>query len=111
VNTRGDDFLAVFDRASSAIECATQLRAEIATMDLRSRSGIHVGEVDLDGDDLSGVAVHVGARVAALAHPSEILVTTAAREAVAGMTWSFEDRGTHDLKGVPGEWRLFAVDS
>ena len=59
----------------------------------------------------AGVAVHVGARVASLAGPDEILVTTAASEAVAGMTWSFVDRGTHPLKGVPGEWRLFAVDS
>ncbi len=111
VNTRGDDFLARFDRASSAIECASELRSAIAGMDLHLRAGVHVGEVDLDGDDLSGVAVHVGARVASLAGPDEILVTTAAREAVAGMTWSFVDRGTHPLKGVPGEWRLFAVDS
>jgi class 3 adenylate cyclase len=111
VNTRGDDFLARFDRASSAIECASQLRTSVNAMDLHLRAGVHVGEVDLDGDDLSGVAVHVGARVATLARPDEILVTTAAREAVAGMTWTFEDRGTHELKGVPGEWRLFAVDS
>jgi class 3 adenylate cyclase len=111
VNTRGDDFLARFDRVSSAIECASELRTAVGAMDLHLRAGVHVGEVDLDGDDLSGVAVHVGARVASLANPDEILVTTAAREAVAGMTWSFEDRGTHPLKGVPGEWRLFAVDS
>ena len=69
VNTRGDDFLARFDRASSAIECASELRSAIAGMDLHLRAGVHVGEVDLDGDDLSGVAVHVGARVASLARP------------------------------------------
>ncbi len=109
VNTRGDDFFAVFDRVSSAIECALAMRAETENLDLRTRTGIHVGEVELDDEDLTGVAVHVGARVADLAEPGEVLVTTAARESVAGMTWSFEDRGTHELKGVPGEWRLFAV--
>ena len=75
------------------------------------RTGIHVGEVELDADDLTGVAVHVGARVAALAEAHEILVTTAAREAVAGMAWAFADRGAHQLKGVPGEWRLWSLAS
>jgi class 3 adenylate cyclase len=111
VNTRGDDFFAVFDRASNAIECARAIRDEVVAMEMSIHTGIHVGEVAMDGDDLAGVAVHVGARVAALAEPNEIVVTTAAREAVAGMAWTFHDRGTHELKGVPGEWRLFAVDS
>jgi class 3 adenylate cyclase len=79
-------------------------------MGLGARSGIHVGEVDADGDDLTGVAVHVGARVEAQARPNEILVTSAAHEAVVGMAWTFADRGIHVLKGVPGDWRLFSVD-
>jgi class 3 adenylate cyclase len=111
VNTRGDDFLIVFDRVSSAIECACALRDAVLVMGLEVRTGIHVGEVDVDADDLTGVAVHVGARVAALADPQQILVTTAAREAVAGMTWSFADRGVHDLRGVPGAWHLWAVEA
>jgi class 3 adenylate cyclase len=111
VNTRGDDFFAVFDRVSAALECAVSMRAETTLLGLQTRTGVHVGEVEVDGQDLTGVAVHVGARVAALAEPGEILATTAAREAVAGTAWSFTDRGTHDLRGVPGEWRLFAVDS
>jgi class 3 adenylate cyclase len=106
VNTRGDDFLVVFDRASSAIECAQALTLGR----LQVRSGVHVGEVEVDGDDLAGVAVHVGARVAALAGPGEILVTTAVRQAVAGMNWRFADRGVHELRGVPDEWQLFAVE-
>ena len=80
-------------------------------MHLDVRTGIHVGEVDLDADDLTGVAVHVGARVAALADAHEILVTTAAREAVAGMAWTFADRDVHELKGVPGDWRLWSLTS
>jgi class 3 adenylate cyclase len=110
VNTRGDDFLVVFERASNAIECARGLRTAVGSMGLGVRTGIHVGEVEVDGDDLTGVAVHVGARVAAMAHADEILVTTAAREAVAGMAWAFTDRDTHELKGVPGGWHLWRVD-
>ena len=109
VNTRGDDFLVVFERASSGIECASAVREVVHAMGLEVRSGIHVGEVEQDADDLTGVAVHVGARVAGLATPNEILVTTAAREAVAGMAWRFADRGVHELKGVPGRWMLHAV--
>jgi class 3 adenylate cyclase len=111
VNRRGDDFLVVFERASSAIECACAVRESVRRMHLDVRTGIHVGEVELDADDLTGVAVHVGARVAALAEAHEILVTTAAREAVAGMAWTFADRGAHQLKGVPGEWHLWALTS
>jgi class 3 adenylate cyclase len=110
VDTRGDDFFAVFDRASSAIECSREVHRAVALMGLGTRSGIHVGEVDAAGDDLQGVSVHVGARVAAHARPNEILVTSAAHEAVVGMAWTFADRGTHELKGVPGGWRLFSVD-
>jgi class 3 adenylate cyclase len=111
VNSRGDDFLAVFDRASTAIECARDAHRAVAALGLSLRTGIHVGEVDSDGDDLTGVAVHVGARVAAAAAPDEILVTTAAREASAGMDWTFLDCGTHALRGVPGEWKLHSVAS
>jgi class 3 adenylate cyclase len=110
IDLRGDEFFAVFDRASSAIECTREVHRAVARMGLSVRSGIHVGEVDADGDDLTGVAVHVGARVAARARPNEILVTAAAHEAVVGMAWTFADRGTHELKGVPGDWRLFSVD-
>jgi class 3 adenylate cyclase len=87
------------------------VRDAVDVMGLDVRTGIHVGEVDMDADDLTGVAVHVGARVAALAEPHEILVTTAARETVAGMDWKFTDRDVHELKGVPGEWHLWAVET
>lgn len=111
VNTRGDDFLVVFDLASSAIECGRDVRRAVGRIGLSVRTGIHVGEMDADGDDLTGIAVHVGARVAATAEPDEILVTTAARETVAGMAWTFTDRGVFALKGVPGRWQLFTVDA
>ena len=110
VNTRGDDFFAVFDRASSALECAAAIRDTTPGLELQIRGGVHVGEVEVDGDDLAGMAVHVGARVAALAGPDEILVTSAAYEVVAGMTWTFADCGAHVLKGVPGEWRLWRLE-
>jgi class 3 adenylate cyclase len=95
--------------ASAAIEAA-QASAAVMRMGLGVRTGIHVGEVEVDGDDLTGVAVHVGARVAATADADEILVTAAAREAVTGMAWEFGDRGVHGLKGVPGAWHLWRVD-
>jgi class 3 adenylate cyclase len=79
-------------------------------MGLGVRSGIHIGEVDADGDAFTGIAVHIGARVEAHAKPNEILVTSAAHDAVVGMAWTFADRGTHALKGVPGKWRLFSVE-
>jgi class 3 adenylate cyclase len=109
IDTAGDGFLARFDGPARAIRCAVDLRRAVAGLDLRLRIGVHTGEVErLDGK-LGGIAVHIGARVAALAGPGEILVSGTVRDLVAGSGIGFEDRGTHQLKGVPGEWRLFAV--
>ena len=78
-------------------------------MGIEVRAGLHTGEVELIGEDIGGIAVHIGARVSALAHPGEVLVSRTVVDLVAGSGIEFEDRGEHDLKGVPGSWRLSAV--
>jgi class 3 adenylate cyclase len=109
IDTAGDGFLASFDGPARAIRCAVAMRRAVAGLDLRLRIGLHTGEAErLDGK-LGGIAVHIGARVAAQAGPGEILVSGTVRDLVAGSGIGFEDRGVHQLKGVPGEWRLFAV--
>lgn len=109
IDTAGDGFLASFDGPARAIRCAVDLQRAVSGLDLRLRIGLHTGEVErLDGK-LGGIAVHIGARVAARAGPGEILVSGTVRDLVAGSGIGFKDRGAHQLKGVPGEWRLFAV--
>ena len=81
----------------------------MAPLDLEIRAGLHCGEVELVGDDVAGIAVHTGARVAALARANEVLVSSTVRDLVAGSDIGFEERGEHELKGVPGTWRLYAV--
>ena len=107
ISTTGDGFLAAFDGPARAIRCANALGDAVRPLGLMVRCGIHTGECELIGQDLAGIAVHIGARVAALAAPGEVLVSQTVRDLVAGSGLAFEDRGSHSLKGVPDEWRLF----
>ena len=109
VKTLGDGFLATFDGPGRAIRCATELRDEVRSVGLEVRTGLHTGELELAGDDISGIAVNIGARVGANASPGEVLVSQTVKDLVAGSGVDFEDRGEHDLKGVPGSWRLWSV--
>jgi pimeloyl-ACP methyl ester carboxylesterase len=105
----GDGVLATFDGPARAIRCAIQLLERLRAIGLEARAGIHTGEVELRGDDLSGLGVHIGARIAALAGPGEVLVSGAVPPLVAGSGVTFDDRGLFELKGVPEEWRIFAA--
>jgi pimeloyl-ACP methyl ester carboxylesterase len=109
VNTAGDGFLATFDGPIRAARCALAAVEAVRDLDLQIRAGLHTGEVELAGDQVRGIAVNIGARVAGLAGPSEVLASSTVKDLVAGSTLEFEDRGTHELKGVPGSWQLYAV--
>jgi class 3 adenylate cyclase len=109
IDTAGDGFLASFDGPARAIRCACSIRDQVRTLGLEIRTGLHTGECERVGDKLEGLAVHTGARVAALARPNEVLVSRTVKDLVAGSGIEFRERGTHSLKGVPGEWELFAV--
>ena len=109
VKSTGDGFLATFDSPSRAVRAAQAMVAASADAGLPIRAGLHSGEIERRGDDVAGLAVHVGARVAALAGPGETLVSSTVRDLVLGSEFSFADRGTHSLKGVEGEWRLLAL--
>jgi len=111
VDTIGDGFLATFDGPARAIRCALAIVETARAQGLEIRAGLHTGEVEVMGDDIGGIAVHTAARVSAAAGPSEVLVSSTVRDLVAGSGLEFEERGTHQLKGVPGEWRLLAVAS
>jgi class 3 adenylate cyclase len=110
VSTAGDGFLATFDGPGRAIECACAVRDAVRALGIEVRAGLHTGEVEARGDDIGGIAVHTGARVAALASAGEVLVSSTVKDLVAGSGIKFEDRGEHQLKGVPGTWRLFVVE-
>jgi pimeloyl-ACP methyl ester carboxylesterase len=109
VHTAGDGFLATFDGPARAVRCATAIGQAVMPLGLEVRAGVHTGEIEIMDDDVGGIAVHIGARVAALAGPGEVLVSSTVKDLVAGAGLMFEPRGTHVLKGVPDEWRLFAV--
>jgi class 3 adenylate cyclase len=109
VKTTGDGALATFDGPARAVSCGCEIRDRVGALGIDVRVGLHTGEVELRGDDIGGIAVHIGARVAALAGPREVLVSRTLTDLVAGSGIGFEDRGEHQLKGVPGSWRLFAV--
>jgi class 3 adenylate cyclase len=111
VNTSGDGFLAMFDGPQRAIRCAMAIRDAVQTLGIQVRAGLHTGECEVRGDDIGGIAVHIGARVSALAAPNDVLVSSTLRDLVIGSGLQFDERGAHELKGVPGEWRLFAVAS
>ena len=109
VKTTGDGFLATFDGPARAIRCASAIRAAASDLGLDVRIGLHTGEVEVRADDIGGLAVHIGQRVSALAQPGEVLVSSTVKDLVAGSGIEFEERGEHELKGIPDRWRLFAV--
>ncbi|MFL5922329.1 MAG: adenylate/guanylate cyclase domain-containing protein [Gaiellaceae bacterium] len=109
IDTAGDGFLASFDGPARAIRCARASIDAVRGLDLEIRAGVHTGECEIAGDKLAGIAVHIGARVAGKAGPGEVLVSSTVRDLVAGSGLEFEDRGAAELKGVPGEWRLYRV--
>jgi class 3 adenylate cyclase len=109
VDTAGDGFFATFDGPARAIRCARSIVDDVRKVGLDVRAGLHTGECELAGDAVRGIAVHTGARVAAQAGPGEVLVSQTVKDLVAGSGIEFEERGAHELKGIPGEWRLYAV--
>jgi class 3 adenylate cyclase len=109
INTRGDDFLITFDGPARAIRCAHAITDAVGALGVAIRSGLHTGEVELIDDDIGGIAVHIGARVSAIAQSGEVLVSRTVVDLVAGSGITFDDRGEHELKGVPGSWRLFSA--
>jgi class 3 adenylate cyclase/alpha-beta hydrolase superfamily lysophospholipase len=110
VNTTGDGFVASFDGPARAIRCACAIAESMPELGLQIRAGLHTGECELIDGKVAGIALHIGARVAAQAQPSEVLVSSTVKDLVAGSQLAFEDRGSPELKGVPGEWHLFAAD-
>jgi pimeloyl-ACP methyl ester carboxylesterase len=109
VKSTGDGFLAVFDGPARAVRCAEAIAEAVVALGLEVRAGLHTGEVELRGDDVGGVAVHACARIASLAGAGEVLVSRTVRDLTAGSGIAFAERGTHELRGVPGEWELFAA--
>jgi class 3 adenylate cyclase len=110
VKTTGDGILATFDGPARAIDCAERIHHGARRLGIDVRAGLHTGEVDIRGDDVSGIAVHIAQRVSAMAGPNETLVSRTVVDLVAGSGIGFEDRGESQLKGVPGSWQLFAVN-
>jgi class 3 adenylate cyclase len=110
VKSTGNGVLATFDGPGRAIRCAQAMRDAVRPLGIDLRAGLHTGEIEVLGDDVAGMAVHIGARVSALAGAGEVLVSTTVKDLVAGSAIEFEDRGEHELKGVPGTWRLYAVE-
>jgi class 3 adenylate cyclase len=108
-NVAGDGFLATFDGPARAVRCALELTQAVRELGIEIRAGVHIGECEVIGDDVGGVAVHTGARIMAEASPSQVLASGTIRDLVAGSGLSFTDRGERTLKGVPGEWRLYAA--
>src|ERR1700741_4067026 len=111
LNTSGDGFLAMFDGPQRAIRCAVAIRDAVQALGIQVRAGLQTGECEVRGDDIGGIGVHIGARVSALAGPNDVLVSSTLRDLVIGSGLEFEDRGAHQLRGVPGEWHISAVAS
>ena len=109
IKTVGDAFIATFDGPARAVRCACSIRDAISQLGIEIRAGLHTGEIELTGDDIGGIAVHIAARVGATAQASEVLVSSTVKDLSAGSGITFCDRGRQILKGVPDEWRLFAV--
>lgn len=107
----GDGFLATFDGPARAIRCAAALGQDARTLGLELRAGVHTGEITVSGDDVSGIAVHIAARIAAAAAPGEVLVSGTVKDSVAGSGLGFRDRGSHALKGIDGTMRLYAAEA
>jgi class 3 adenylate cyclase len=109
IGTQGDGVLATFDGPARAISAARSISAAVRPLGIEVRAGLHTGEIEIVGDDVAGLAVHIGARVAALARPNEVLVSRTVKDLVAGSGIEFADRGVQALKGVPDEWQLYAA--
>lgn len=109
VDTAGDGFFATFERPMAAVECALHVRDDVRMLGLESRIGLHFGECEVRGEKVTGVAVHAAARVMSVARPGEVMVSDGMRTAIAGGSFGVTDRGQHELKGVPGEWTLYAI--
>jgi class 3 adenylate cyclase len=109
VKTTGDGFLATFDGPARAVKCAEGICQAVKPLGLAVRAGCHTGEIELLGDDVGGLAVHIAARVAALAGPGEVVVSSTVKDLVIGSGLAFAERGEQELKGVPGSWRLYSV--
>ena len=109
IKSTGDGFLATFDGPARAVRCAATLSEGVKELGIRLRAGLHAGEVELIGSDVGGMAVHIGARIGALAEAEEVLVSSTVRDLVVGSGIEFSERGKHELKGVPGSWHLFAA--
>jgi class 3 adenylate cyclase len=108
VETTGDGFFATFDTPASAVRCACAIREAVKELGIEMRIGVHTGEVEYEEESLIGITVHIGFRVTSLADPGEVWVSSTVRDLMAGSGITFTDRGTHILRGIPGEWRLFA---
>ncbi|MDQ6914327.1 MAG: adenylate/guanylate cyclase domain-containing protein [Actinomycetota bacterium] len=111
VKSTGDGFLATFDGPARAIRCACDITVDVRGLGLDVRAGLHTGELEVRGDDVAGMAVHIGARIGSLADGGEVLVSGTVKDLVVGSGIDFADRGEHPLKGVPGEWRVYSVES
>jgi class 3 adenylate cyclase len=109
VKLTGDGLLATFDGPARAIRCVAAIERLLTPVGLRMRAGLHTGEIELLGDDIGGIAVHIAARLLGLSGPGEVLVSSTVKDLVVGSGISFEDRGAHALQGVPDRWRVFAV--
>ena len=111
VNTTGDGFVATFDGPARAVECACSIRDASRQLGLDVRSGVHSGEVESRGSDVAGIAVHLAARVAALAQPETVWVSRTVADLVVGSGLQFTDQGPHELQGIPGTWQLYSANT
>ena len=111
VDTTGDGFLATFDGPARAVRCASEIASAVRSLGIEIRAGLHSGEVEIQDGQIAGIAVHIAARVMALAGEGRVLVSGTVKDLVVGSSLQFADRGSHPLRGVPGEWRLFEVIS
>ena len=111
IRSTGDGYLAVFDGPGRAIRCGSAVRGELGQRGIEIRTGVHTGEIDLMGDDVGGIAVNIVARVLAEAADNEVWVSRTVKDLVVGSGFNFSERGTYNLKGVPGEWSLYSVEA
>ena len=109
VDSAGDGFLATFEGPAAAVRCGRDIAGAVPALDLRIRAGVHTGEVELEGDKVRGIAVHIGSRICSLAEPGQVLVSSTVKDLTAGSGLVFEDAGEHELKGVPDRWHLYRV--
>jgi len=108
IDTAGDGFLATFDGPARAVRCGRSIANAVKGLNIQIRAGVHTGECEVIGEKLGGIAVHIAARIVALAAPDEVLVSNTVKDLVAGSGLRFESRGAHVLKGIPGEWNILA---